>query len=49
MKLAKAGYGDIETIRNLDVGMFMNLVHFENYNNEYSQVFMELNQNAKRK
>lgn len=49
MKLSKAGYGDIETIRNLNVEKFMNLIHFENYSNEYSRVFMELNQNAKRK
>lgn len=49
MKLSKAGYGDIKTIRELDIDKFMNLIHFENYTAEYSQIFMELNKNATRK
>lgn len=49
MKLSKAGYGDIKTIRELEIDKFMNLIHFENYSNEYAKIFTELNKNATRK
>lgn len=50
MKLSEAGYGDIKTIKELDVKTFINLIHYENYKNQYLQIFKELNNNiGKRK
>ncbi len=43
MKLSRAGYGDILTVKNLDIGTFMNLIHYENYLSEYQRVARELN------
>lgn len=43
MRLSKAGYGDIMVIKNLDIKTFIDLIHYENYNNEYQAVMMELN------
>lgn len=43
MKLSRAGYGDILTVKKLDIGTFMNLLHYENYLSEYQRVFRELN------
>jgi len=43
MRLSKAGYGDILTIKNLDVKTFMDLIHYENYLNQYQKVFHALN------
>lgn len=43
MKLARQGYGDINTIKNLDVETFINLVNYENYLDKYAQVFRDLN------
>lgn len=43
MKLSKLGYGDIMTIKSLDVGTFMNLVRYEIYLDKYAKVFQDLN------
>ncbi len=43
MRLAKAGYGTITEIKNLDSDTFMNLVHYENYTGEYQKAVMDLN------
>lgn len=43
MKLARQGYGDINTIKDLDVETFINLVNYENYLDKYAQVFRDLN------
>ena len=43
MKLSRQGYGDINTIKNLDVKTFLDLVHYENYIAEYDRVLRELN------
>lgn len=43
MKLSKEGYGDINTIRNLEIDMFIRLIHYENYIAEYRDSFRLLN------
>lgn len=43
MRLAKAGYGDIKVIKSLDVKTFFDLVHYDNYINEYKNEFERLN------
>jgi hypothetical protein len=43
MKLSRQGYGDINTIKNLDVETFINLVNYENYLDKYAKVFRDLN------
>lgn len=47
MRLSKEGYGDITTIRNLEVDKFFNLIHYENYLAEYSEAFRLLNTQKK--
>lgn len=42
-KLAKSGYGDIQTIKNLDGETFMNLIHYENYLLDYEKAVRALN------
>ena len=44
MKLSKAGYGDIQTIKNLDSETFMNLIHYENFLVDYNNAVEALNQ-----
>lgn len=44
MRLSKAGYGDILTIKSLDVKTFMDLIHYENYLTKYQKVFHALNE-----
>lgn len=46
MKLAKSGYGDIVTIQNLDVKTFFDLVHYQNYLDDYIKEFEDLNNNG---
>lgn len=43
MRLSKQGYGDIVTIKNLDVATFLNLMHYEKYLDDYQRVFRDLN------
>lgn len=43
MRLAKEGYGDILTIKQLDVKTFMDLINYENYLAQYDRVFREIN------
>lgn len=43
MKLSKAGYGDINTIKQLDSSTFLNLVHYENYLVDYENAVRNLN------
>ena len=43
MRLAKQGYGDIATIKNLDVGTFINLIHYEKFLDKYEYALKELN------
>ena len=43
MRLSRQGYGDIVTIKNLDIGSFIRLIHYEQYLDKYEQVFRELN------
>lgn len=43
MKLSRQGYGDIVTVKNLDVGTFMHLIQYEIYLDKYTQVFRDLN------
>lgn len=43
MKLTKSGYGSIIEIKNLDVKTFMDLVHYQNYLDDYATEFQELN------
>lgn len=43
MRLSRQGYGDILTIKSLDVGTFMNLIHYENYLDRYQEVLRALN------
>lgn len=47
MKLSKSGYGDINTIKQLDSETFMNLVHYENYLVEYENAVHFLNMKDK--
>ena len=42
-KLSKSGYGDIQTIRNLDGGTFINLIHYECYLMDYEKAVKALN------
>ncbi len=43
MKLSNEGYGNINTIRNLEVDKFFNLIHYENFKAEYKENFRLLN------
>lgn len=43
MRLSKEGYGDLNSIRNLEVDKFFNLIHYENYIAEYKEYFRLLN------
>lgn len=43
MKLSRAGYGDINTIKNLNAQEFMDLVHYENYLAKYAELVRALN------
>lgn len=43
MKLAKAGYGSITEIKNLDSNSFMNLIFYENYLTDYQNAVTHLN------
>lgn len=43
MRLSRQGYGDINTIKGLDVKTFLDLVHYENYLAKYDTVLRELN------
>lgn len=43
MRLSKAGYGSITEIKNLSSDIFINLIHYENFANEYKEAVMELN------
>ena len=47
MRLSRQGYGSISEVKNLDVGTFMNLIHYENYLDKYQGVFRELNKRDK--
>ena len=43
MRLSKAGYGDINIIKNLDSATFLNLIHYENFLVEYENATRALN------
>nr|DAR64285.1 MAG TPA: hypothetical protein [Caudoviricetes sp.] len=43
MKLSRAGYGDINTIRNLNAQEFLDLIHYENYLAKYAELVRVLN------
>lgn len=43
MRLAKEGYGTITEIKNLDIGTFINLIHYDNFINKYKDELQELN------
>ncbi len=43
MKLTKCGYGSITEIKTLDAKTFMDLVHYQNYLDDYTKEFQELN------
>lgn len=45
MRLAKEGYGDIVTIKNLNVQTFIDLIDYEEYTNKYLKIFREINKN----
>jgi hypothetical protein len=47
MRLSRQGYGDIVTIKNLDVKTFLDLIHYENYLSKYDTVLRELNKRGK--
>lgn len=44
MRLSRLGYGDIPTIRSLDVQTFMNLIRYENFSEKYMRAVKLLNQ-----
>lgn len=44
MRLAKEGYGTITEIKNLDIGTFINLIHYDNFINKYQEEIQVLNQ-----
>lgn len=44
MRLAKEGYGTITEIKNLDIGTFINLIHYDNFINKYQEEIQALNQ-----
>lgn len=46
MRLAKEGYGTISEIKNLDIGTFLNLIHYDNFINQYKSVLQYLNSKA---
>lgn len=43
MKLSASGYGDINTIKELDSSTFINLIHYENYTFDYQKAVQALN------
>lgn len=43
MRLSRQGYGDIVTIKELDIGTFIKLINYELYLNKYDKVFREIN------
>jgi hypothetical protein len=43
MRLSRQGYGDLNTMHNMAVDRFINLIHYENYLSKYDVVFRELN------
>nr|DAJ74783.1 MAG TPA: hypothetical protein [Caudoviricetes sp.] len=43
MKLSKEGYGSIQEIRSMDIGTFMNLIHYERYLDQYAHAVRGLN------
>lgn len=47
MRLSRQGYGDINTIKGLDVKTFLDLIHYENYLTKYDTVLRELNKMGK--
>lgn len=42
-KLSKSGYGNIETIKNIDGDTFINLIHYENFLVDYGKAVKALN------
>lgn len=44
MKLSKSGYGDINTIKNLNSKEFMELIHYERFLDDYAMAFRALNE-----
>lgn len=43
MRLAKAGYGSINDMDNVSSDKFINLIHYENFLNEYQEAVRALN------
>lgn len=43
MKLAKEGYGDIQTIKQLDGSTFIDLIHYTNFLTDYENAVKSLN------
>ena len=43
MKLSRAGYGDINTIKHLDSATFLSLIHYENYLVDYENALRAVN------
>lgn len=47
MRLSSEGFGDIQTIKNLDSKTFFELVHYVNFKAEYAEVFRDMNKKGK--
>lgn len=49
MKLSRTGYGDINTIKNLNAQEFLDLIHYENYLAKYAELVRALNSGKNKK
>lgn len=47
MRLSKLGYGDIMTVKNLDVQTFIDLIHYEEFLDRYTQTVRSMNENGR--
>lgn len=43
IRLSKAGYGDVNTIKMYDAETFLNLIHYETFMVEYERQVRDLN------